>query len=132
MGKFDGYLLLSDFDGTLAHTESIITEEGKKSFKTISKENCDAIRYFQSEGGLFTLATGRQPEHVAQWAEEIRPNTYISSLYSPNSFSGRKKLLLSCRFVNSTIYSTAMYRPRIGRIHNNICFYFGYIIDDNS
>lgn len=81
MGKFDGYLLLSDFDGTLAHTEKEILPDGTKiSKKAVSKENRDAIRYFQSEGGLFTLATGRQPEHVAQWAEEIRPNTYISAL----------------------------------------------------
>ena len=81
MGKFDGYLLLSDFDGTLAHDEKEFLPDGTKIYrKTISQENCDAIRYFQSEGGLFTLATGRQPVHVAQWAEEIRPNTYISSL----------------------------------------------------
>ena len=81
MGKFDGYLLLSDFDGTLAHTEKEFLPDGTKIIKkAVSQENRDAIRYFQAEGGLFTLATGRQPEHVAQWAEEIRPNTYISSL----------------------------------------------------
>lgn len=79
MGKFDGYLLLSDFDGTLAHTESIITEEGKQSFQVISKENCDAIRYFQSEGGLFTLATGRPVHWLAQWNDFFVPNTYIVS-----------------------------------------------------
>lgn len=77
MGKFDGYLLLSDFDGTLAHTESVITEEGKQSFKTISKENCDAIRYFQSEGGLFTLATGRSIDFLKQWHSYFIPNTYV-------------------------------------------------------
>ena len=81
MGKFDGYLLLSDFDGTLAHTEKEILPDGTKvSKKVISQENRDAVRYFQAEGGLFTLATGRQPVHVAQWAEEILPNTYISAL----------------------------------------------------
>ena len=79
MGKFDGYLLLSDFDGTLAHTESVVTEEGKKSIKTISRENCDAIRYFQSEGGLFTLATGRPFHWLAQWNDFFVPNTYIVS-----------------------------------------------------
>lgn len=81
MGKFDGFLLLSDFDGTLAHTEKEILPDGTNiSRKVISQENRDAIRYFQAEGGLFTLATGRQPEHVAKWAEEIRPNTYVSAL----------------------------------------------------
>ena len=45
MGKFDGYLICSDFDGT-------IYADGK-----ISKENIDAIKYFQSEGGYFTFAS---------------------------------------------------------------------------
>ncbi|MBQ1272136.1 MAG: HAD hydrolase family protein, partial [Clostridia bacterium] len=47
MGRFDGILICSDVDGTLA--------EGKN----IPEKNLEALRYFQSEGGLFTLATGR-------------------------------------------------------------------------
>lgn len=80
MGKYDGYLLLSDFDGTLAHTEYAITGENKTAKKAISQENCEAIRYFQSEGGLFTLATGRLFSWVEQWTDFILPNTYIASL----------------------------------------------------
>ena len=38
MGKFDGILIATDLDGTLV-------SEGK-----VSRENADAIRYFQSEG----------------------------------------------------------------------------------
>lgn len=51
-GKFSGYLLCSDFDGT-------ITTDGK----TVTPENLEAIRYFTSEGGYFTMATGRFPDH---------------------------------------------------------------------
>lgn len=80
MGKYDGYLLLSDFDGTLAHTEYATTGERKTAKKVISRENCEAIRYFQSEGGLFTLATGRLFSWVEQWTDFIVPNTYIASL----------------------------------------------------
>ena len=80
MGKFDGYLLISDFDGTLAHSELFQTEKGATPQKTISRENCDAIRYFQSEGGLFTLATGRQFGWLDQWSDFFVPNTYVSSL----------------------------------------------------
>ncbi len=47
MGRFDGVLLCSDVDGTLAIG------------KEIPQRNLDAIAYFQSEGGRFTLATGR-------------------------------------------------------------------------
>lgn len=77
MGKYDGYLLLSDFDGTLSHIEYENTPEGKKSYQTISRENCDAIRYFQSEGGLFTLATGRPFHYLKQWDRFFVPNTYV-------------------------------------------------------
>ena len=48
MGKFDGYLLVSDFDGTLIdHNLSI------------SDENTAAIRSFIDQGGRFLGATGR-------------------------------------------------------------------------
>lgn len=47
MGRFDGILICSDVDGTLA--------VGKE----IPEKNLQALQYFQAEGGLFTLATGR-------------------------------------------------------------------------
>ena len=51
-GKFSGWLLCSDFDGT-------ITTNGK----SFTPENLEAVRYFTSEGGRFTMATGRFPDH---------------------------------------------------------------------
>lgn len=69
MGKFDGYLLLSDFDGTLYCKDN-----------KISPENCEAIRYFQSEGGLFALASGRVPDWLLQWKDYFVPNTYSAML----------------------------------------------------
>ncbi len=76
-GKFKGFLLLSDIDGTLT------TDDGK-----ISDENAAAIRRFQSEGGLFTVASGRYPMYIAQYADRFVPNTYIigtngTELYDP-------------------------------------------------
>ena len=68
MGKFEGYLLLSDFDGTLHYNG------------TISRENCEAIRYFQSEGGLFALASGRVADWLLEWKDYIVPNTYSAML----------------------------------------------------
>lgn len=57
MGKFDGILLCSDFDMTLAKNE------------VISPENTAAIRYFTENGGRFTIVSGRHPgflrEHLA-------------------------------------------------------------------
>ena len=61
MGKYTGYLLMSDFDGTLYHNG-------------ISAKNQEAIRSFVAEGGLFTLATGRSSTWIAQFSEQFRPN----------------------------------------------------------
>ena len=47
MGIFDGCLIVSDIDGTLLC-------DGK-----IPQKNLDAIEWFKSEGGIFSLATGR-------------------------------------------------------------------------
>jgi len=52
MGLYDGYLILSDIDGTL-------TVNG-----TLSEENLRAIRRFQREGGRFALATGRKTDYT--------------------------------------------------------------------
>ena len=48
MGKFDGWLIATDLDGTLINRDGAIPQR-----------NLDAIRTFQDEGGLFTIATGR-------------------------------------------------------------------------
>ena len=51
MGKFDGVLLASDYDGTLYDSHGIITEEVRA-----------AIRYFTDNGGRFTVCTGRSKQ----------------------------------------------------------------------
>ena len=66
--KYDGILLCSDFDGTLA-VEA-----------TISEENIDAIKMFQTNGGKFTLATGRSPAFVANKFSDISFNAPLISL----------------------------------------------------
>ena len=48
MGKFDGVLFYTDYDDTLYN-----------SAHTVSPENHAAIRYFQQNGGRFSIATGR-------------------------------------------------------------------------
>ena len=48
MGRFDGVLLVSDYDDTLAGSDS-----------AVSAENVRALTHFVEEGGRFTVATGR-------------------------------------------------------------------------
>lgn len=69
MDKFKGYLICTDCDGTL-------TDSNVK----VSEENAKAIKYFQDEGGLFTLATGRFADHVNLFKEQFQINAPMVSL----------------------------------------------------
>ena len=62
MGKFDGVLLCSDFDMTLAKNE------------VISPENAAAIRYFTENGGRFTIVSGRHPGFLLERIADFRIN----------------------------------------------------------
>lgn len=48
MGKFDGIYLFTDVDGTLASVHD-----------EIPQKNIEAVEYFTSNGGTFSVATGR-------------------------------------------------------------------------
>ena len=60
--KFDGLLLVSDIDNTLM-IKNFIPEENKK-----------AIKYFTDNGGLFTIASGRNPVTAVTIAESVGVN----------------------------------------------------------
>ena len=49
MGKFENIIIVSDVDGTFLGKDSRMVPE-----------NLEAIEYFKKEGGLFTIATGRE------------------------------------------------------------------------
>ena len=63
MGKFDGILLVSDIDATLFNSQHRISDENKK-----------AINYFKSEGGRFTVASGRMRDAVGNYLDELGIN----------------------------------------------------------
>ena len=65
MGKYDGILIMSDWDGTLCRDESV------------TPENCEAIRHFQAEGGLFTVCSGRINTHFDRFRHFVIPNAPI-------------------------------------------------------
>lgn len=48
MGKFDGVLLATDFDDTYCPESGVIP-----------RANLEAVEYFKSQGGFFTISTGR-------------------------------------------------------------------------
>lgn len=69
MGKFTGFLICTDLDGTLLSDD-----------KSISPENLQAIEYFKQEGGIFTFVTGRMPFFVSRAYDMIKPNAPIGCI----------------------------------------------------
>ncbi len=68
MGKFDGILLCSDWDGTLFVRDKI------------PPANIDAIKYFQDNGGTFTVCTGRDLPYMRAFFDKVMPNTHLIAL----------------------------------------------------
>ncbi|MBQ2875992.1 MAG: HAD family phosphatase [Clostridia bacterium] len=64
MGKFDGILICSDWDGTL-YSGSEVPERAR-----------EAIGYFMSEGGKFAITSGRDSAYIKANEHYIKPNTY--------------------------------------------------------
>lgn len=66
MGKFDGWLLCTDVDGTLIDDK-----------QHISDKNIEAINYFKNNGGAFTFATGRHYLNIMDRAQKIMPTVPV-------------------------------------------------------
>ena len=58
--SFEGYLLVTDMDGTLLNSEGRISDRNKR-----------AIESFVQRGGLFTIATGRMREAVRRYVKDL-------------------------------------------------------------
>lgn len=63
MKKYTNILLLSDMDGTLLNSKSLV-----------SKKNKEAIDYFIENGGLFGVATGRSQNNSMNFLSGIQVN----------------------------------------------------------
>lgn len=61
MGKYEGYMICTDLDGTF--TSPHPSGEDKAY---VSKENIDAIENFKAGGGIFTFSTGRRPWYIRE------------------------------------------------------------------
>lgn len=60
MGVFENIIIVSDIDGTFLGKDSRMVPE-----------NLEAIEYFKSEGGLFTIATGREAYSIPRRIPDI-------------------------------------------------------------
>lgn len=65
MKRFDGVLLASDYDGTMYCGGNV------------GQDNIDAIRYFEENGGRFTMATGRHGSFVMAQDFPVKVNAPV-------------------------------------------------------
>ncbi len=66
MAKYDGYMLLTDLDGTFTSTPPSTPNKDGNDGVYVSPENCEAVRLFQQNGGIFSYATGRRTDYIRQ------------------------------------------------------------------
>lgn len=93
MKKFSGIIICSDFDGTLAN-------EGQ-----IPQINKDAVRYFQENGGVFTLITGRGVDFVKARCAELGIGTYVGCLNGTVIYHAGDDKIVSKSFLQGELYA---------------------------
>ena len=67
MGKFDGILILSDWDGKRCYQRQVHPRAIK------------AIEYFRENGGYFTVASGRGSEYIKSCEHIFKPDDIVIS-----------------------------------------------------
>lgn len=87
--KFDGYVIISDLDGTLLDNN-----------KNISKENLESINYFTKNGGKFSVATGRVIESTEEYLLKLEVNIPIIVYNGGVIYDYDNKKIISEKFVD--------------------------------
>ncbi len=105
MGIFDGVLLCTDLDGTLANG------------KEINRADADAVKYFKQNGGYFTISTGRVFNYLTDILQIVTPNTYTITLngaviIDPKTAKIFKKGFLNRKYLD-VVESIASYKKDI-------------------
>ena len=96
MGKFDGILICSDWDGTLF--------DGEK----VPEESIKAIRYFQENGGKFTICSGRAPFYIRKMTSLVKPNTYTLALNGTVIYDTDTEEIVRESFIDDDAYRLAL------------------------
>lgn len=98
MGKFDGVLLCSDMDGTMLDTN-----------KEISKKNREAVSYFKSEGGIFTIVTGRAIQGAMPLADILKPNAPIGCLNGGLTYDPKNDEIIYSEYADGSLTDIVRY-----------------------
>ena len=113
--KFEGILLCSDIDGTLFYYDP----ELKDGY--VPENVCRAIRYFQENGGRFTLATGRFPLYAATaLTQYVTPNAPLITLNGAVIYDAEnEKILFSAPIIDDPCrlsYDVIVRYPHMKRV----------------
>lgn len=87
--KFNGYVIITDLDGTLLNSN-----------KNVSKENIEAINYFIENGGDFSVATGRVIEATEEYLTDIKINLPIIVYNGGIIYDYNNKKILTEKYLN--------------------------------
>ena len=107
MGKFDGIFFVSDLDGTLLGSNNKISDKNKAT-----------INYFKSEGGIFTVLTGRAKEGVMPFIDGIEPNAPMGFLNGGVLYDLQDDKNLHVEYVDDEVFEIIDYVhnkfPKVG------------------
>ena len=90
MGKFDGYLICTDLDGTFAFGTEICGE------------NAEYVKYFQENGGLFTVSTGRLTEYINEF-KDFKPNAPVITFNGAVIYDMEEEKILCMQALPETV-----------------------------
>ena len=95
MGKYEGYMICTDLDGTF--TEPSPSGEDKAY---VSKENIEAIEEFKAGGGIFTFSTGRRPWYIRENIFPfVTPNAPMITVNGASIYDHEKDEILKSVFL---------------------------------
>ena len=73
MGKFDGVLLVSDFDDTMVDTSSLYRDPQHR-LPPLPAYSVERLRYFMDNGGRFCVVTGRSWQIMRPFIDRVPTN----------------------------------------------------------
>ncbi len=107
--KFDGYLICTDMDGTLLDSN-----------RQVSRENAEAIKYFQENGGLFTVSTGRVYTFLDNFKDDFKVNTHVIQLNGTSIYDV---------FNKNVIFESPMDKKMLSNMYNDVMHLYGRDIE---
>lgn len=105
MGKYEGYLIVSDMDATLLTDEHEVCERNQR-----------AIREFIKEGGRFSIATGRVMPAVRMYLDRIHINAPAILHNGAKIYDFENEQCLFCKPIEEER------KPVLKRVHDELPF----------